>query len=98
MKKLSIFIIILLWADVIFTSFFISKFGLDVEANGFGRFLFENPILLFVFKIISSGLIVALTKSKYKVARTGLIIIFVSYLAVNIYHIFCLNTVLQILN
>ena len=49
-KVITILTIIFIWLDVIFTAMFIKKFGIEIEANVVGRFLFQHPTLLILVK------------------------------------------------
>lgn len=42
--------------DYIFTSHWVRKFGIDIEANPFGRWMFENNVA-WLFKIVISGIL-----------------------------------------
>lgn len=57
MEKITYATIIFIWLDVIFTAIFIHYFGIEIEANPIGRYLFEHPIALIFTKIGSSILI-----------------------------------------
>ena len=57
MEKITYATIIFIWLDVIFTAIFIHYFGIEIEANPIGRYLFEHPRELIFIKILSSVLI-----------------------------------------
>jgi NhaP-type Na+/H+ or K+/H+ antiporter len=40
--------------DYIFTAYWVSKFGICIESNPFGRWMFENNVV-WVFKILIAG-------------------------------------------
>ena len=86
-KAITILTIIFIWLDVIFTAMFIKKFGIEIEANVVGRFLFQNPILLILVKILSSLAVVWLSKTNSKLAEISLMIIFIIYLLIIVYHL-----------
>ena len=86
-KAITILTIIFIWLDVIFTAMFIKKFGIEIEANVVGRFLFQHPILLILVKILSSLVLVWIYKQDTIYAKVCLWIIFVAYTILIIYHI-----------
>lgn len=86
-KTITILTIIFIWLDVIFTAIFIKKFGIEIEANVVGRFLFQHPILLILVKILSSLVLVWLSKINSKLAEISLMIIFISYSLIIVYHL-----------
>lgn len=101
MVVVSIIIYILNIADLVFTSYLIKKFGLDIEFNPLGRFLYKHNIISFI-KIIGVliFLSILLTMSKYykrKLATTSLWILLVIFLALVIYHIILLIKINKIL-
>ena len=86
-KVITILTIIFIWLDVIFTAIFIKKFGIEIEANVVGRFLFQHPALLILVKILSSLAVVWLSKINSKLAQISLMIIFIIYLLIIVYHL-----------
>ena len=86
-KAITILTIIFIWLDVIFTAMFIKKFGIEIEANIVGRFLFQHPILLILVKILSSLVVVWLSKTNSKLAEISLMIIFIIYSLIIVYHL-----------
>lgn len=86
-KTITILTIIFIWLDVIFTSIFIKKFGIEIEANIVGRFLFQHPILLILVKILSSLVVVWIYEQDTTYAKVCLWIIFLVYTILIIYHI-----------
>ena len=86
-KVITILTIIFIWLDVIFTAIFIKKFGIEIEANVVGRFLFQHPALLILVKILSSLAVVWLSKTNSKLAQISLMIIFIIYLLIIVYHL-----------
>ena len=86
-KVITILTIIFIWLDVIFTAMFIKKFGIEIEANVVGRFLFQHPILLILVKILSSLAVVWISKTNSKLAQISLMIIFIIYLLIIVYHL-----------
>ena len=86
-KIITILTIMFIWLDVIFTSVFIHKFGIEIEANIVGRFLFQHPILLILVKVLSSLVVVWIYKQDTIYAKVGLWIIFSVYAILIIYHI-----------
>lgn len=86
-KVITILTIIFIWLDVIFTAIFIKKFGIEIEANIVGRFLFQHPILLILVKILSSLAVVWLSKTNSKLAQISLMIIFIIYSLIIVYHL-----------
>lgn len=77
--------------DYLFTKYWVEKYGIGIEANPFGRFLFKNSTLLIVFKlgIVGIGLIVLreFALNGYLSAKISLIICMVIYIIVFIIHI-----------
>ena len=86
-KAITILTIIFIWLDVIFTAIFIKKFVIEIEANVVGRFLFQHPVLLILVKILSSLVLVWLSKINSKLAEISLMIIFISYSLIIVYHL-----------
>lgn len=86
-KVITILTIIFIWLDVIFTTIFIKKFGIEIEANVVGRFLFQHPVSLILVKILSSLAVVWLAKTNSKLAEISLMIIFISYSLIIVYHL-----------
>ena len=86
-KVITILTIIFIWLDVIFTAMFIKKFGIEIEANVVGRFLFQHPTLLILVKILSSLAVVWLAKTNSKLAEISLMIIFIIYSLIIVYHL-----------
>lgn len=84
--------------DYIFTAIWVAKFGIDIEVNPFGRWMFENNVA-WVFKIVIVGILFAVLAY---VTRKCPDMVFVSYIlltifaAVVIYHIVILFTLLGI--
>ena len=96
MKNITITTIILIWLDMIFTAIFIKKFGIEIEANIIGRFLFQRPILLIFTKLLSSIFIWYMYKTNIQLSRICLIIVFIIFSLINFYHIFLTIKVLTI--
>ena len=86
-KVITILTIIFIWLDVIFTAMFIKKFGIEIEANVVGRFLFQHPVSLILVKILSSLAVVWLAKTNSKLAEISLMIIFIIYSLIIVYHL-----------
>ena len=86
-KAITILTIIFIWLDVIFTAMFIKKFGIEIEANVVGRFLFQHPVSLILVKILSSLSVVWLAKTNSKLAEISLMIFFIIYLLIIVYHL-----------
>lgn len=75
--------------DYIFTAILVSKYGIGIEANPFGRWLFENNIA-WVFKIVIVGLLFAVLAyviHKYPDMVFVAYILLAIFAAVVIYHI-----------
>lgn len=89
MEKITYATIIFIWLDVIFTAIFIHYFGIEIEANPIGRYLFEHPTELIFLKVMSSVIIYILYwfSDKIKIAKMSLIIIFSVYFLLILYHI-----------
>ena len=89
MEKITYATIIFIWLDVIFTAIFIHYFGIEIEANPIGRYLFEHPISLILTKIGSSILIYLIYwfSNRLVLAKFGLIEIFTVYSLLILYHI-----------
>lgn len=86
-KVITILTIIFIWLDVIFTAMFIKKFGIEIEANVVGRFLFQHPVSLILVKVLSSLTVVWLAKTNSKLAEISLMIIFIIYSLIIVYHL-----------
>ena len=86
-KTITILTIIFIWLDVIFTAIFIKKFGIEIEANVVGRFLFQHPVSLILVKILSNLAVVWLAKTNSKLSEISLMIIFIIYSLIIIYHL-----------
>lgn len=75
--------------DYIFTAQWVKNFGIDVEANPFGRWMFENNVA-WVFKILIVGiLLAALGYFVYKYSKFAWVcyVPFTVYTSVVLYHI-----------
>lgn len=75
--------------DLGMTQYFIGKYGISIEGNPIGRWLFGHPVLLFIWKF---GLVAILLGVIYhfrnnQVANIGSWIILGVYIALAIYHI-----------
>lgn len=76
--------------DYFFTLYWIDNYGLDIESNPIGRWMFENDLAGFI-KIIVVGIlffILALLSRKSKKAIKSGYLIFGVYTTVVIYHTF----------
>ena len=76
--------------DYFFTRYWINNYGVDVESNPLGKWMFENDSAGFI-KIIVVGvlfLILALLSKKSKKAIEAGYLLFAVYSAVVIYHTF----------
>ena len=75
-------------ADYLFTANLVRKFGVEIEANPIGRWLFENNIAAFVKLVCIGGMLLLLyVFRRYKIARIGSWIVFIVYALLTIYHI-----------
>lgn len=76
--------------DYIFTAYWVHKFGIEIEANPIGRWLFENNVA-WVYKIFIVGGLFALLgyfiKREPKVVIAAYILLGV-FAALTVYHIF----------
>lgn len=80
--------------DLLCTNKWIQLYGLEIEANPIGRFLYDINFVMF-FKIAIIGLLlIFLCEQSYKhyYARLGLFIIFGVYVALTIFHIIIIVT------
>ncbi len=87
---LLLFAYILNVVDYFFTVYWVDNYGLDIESNPIGRWLFENNLAGFV-KIVLVGvlfLILALLSKKLKKAAKAGYLIFAVYSVVVLYHTF----------
>lgn len=75
--------------DYIFTAYWVHKFGIEIEANPIGRWMFENNVA-WVYKIFIVGGLFALIgyfiKREPKVVISAKILLVV-YLLIVVYHI-----------
>ena len=76
-------------ADYLFTLYFVHLYGLEVEANPFGRWLLEKPWRGIVFKVLGIAALLAVLYvfRSHKIAVIGSWIVMVAYAALVIYHI-----------
>lgn len=78
--------------DLVVTTHWIKKFGIEVEANPIGRFLYKTGIV-YPVKIIVIGLLLLfiyiVTYSEGTMQWIG-IVPFIVYSLLTIYHIYCL--------
>lgn len=77
-------------ADYFFTVYWVENYGLDVESNPIGRWMFENDLTGFV-KIVIVGIlffILALLSKKSKKAIHAGYFLFTVYSVVVVYHTF----------
>lgn len=75
--------------DYLFTGYWVSKYGLSIEGNPIGRWMFENNIA-WLFKIVVVGvLLIALgfLINKYKRYKWIPIILAIIYGLIVVYHI-----------
>lgn len=75
--------------DLGMTQYFIGKYGIPIEGNPIGRWLFAHPALLLIWKL---GLVAILLMVIYhfrsnRVANIGSWVILGVYIALAIYHI-----------
>ena len=75
--------------DLGMTQYFINKYGVSIEGNPIGRWLFGHPVLLLIWKL---GLVAILLLVLYhfrnnQVANIGSWIVLDVYIALAIYHI-----------
>lgn len=93
--KLILFIIFALSsADLAFTIYFMSKCGINVESNPVGKLLLSNTAYVCIYKFIIVPLCCVLLYKfrENKVAQVGILILFVVFVALTVYH-FTLLTV-----
>lgn len=86
--KLLIITYILNIIDYIFTAYWVKKFGLAVEANPIGRWLFENNVA-WLFKIVVVGLLFIALHFLIKAQPKGIIavyILLIVYSIIILYH------------
>ena len=84
--------------DLVFTSHWVNKFGIEIEFNLFGRWLYENNIA-WVFKIVIIGILFFILYKfcdRYKLARTCSYIVLAVYSLLFVYHIITLISVMKI--
>lgn len=75
--------------DYIFTAYWVYKYGIDIEANPIGRWMFENNVA-WVFKIVVVGLLFAVLGylvKRHKKAVTAAYIVLVVYGLIVLYHV-----------
>ena len=84
--------------DLIFTTHWVNKFGIGIEFNPFGRWLYEKN-MAWVFKIIIVGILLLILYKlcdRYKLARICSYIVLAVYSLLFIYHIITLISVMKI--
>lgn len=84
--------------DLAFTTHWVNKFGIEIEFNPFGRWLYENNIA-WIFKIIIVGILFFILYKlcdRYKLARISSYVILIIYFLLFIYHIVTLIIVMKI--
>lgn len=84
--------------DYLFTTHWVNKFGIGIEFNPFGRWLYENNIA-WVFKIMIVGILFFILYKfydRYKLARICSYVILAVYSLLFIYHIITLISVMKI--
>jgi hypothetical protein len=82
--------------DYIFTSYWIAKFGIDIEVNPIGRWMFENNVS-WVFKIIVIGLLFILLWHLIKKQPNAILVAYIMlgvYGFIVLYHIIIAVTIL----
>lgn len=94
MLILTIFAYLLCVFDYACTRYWIKRFGVEVETNPIGRWLFQvgNGALAFFVKVVLS-LFVLMFLYRFRevtLGKAGIWIIFLAYLAVAVYHIIIL--------
>lgn len=75
--------------DYIFTAYWVHKFGIEIEGNPFGRWMFENNVA-WVYKIFIVGGLFALLGyfiKKHQKAVVSAYILLAVYAIIVIYHI-----------
>lgn len=80
--------------DLICTTYLVCKYGLDIEGNPVGRFLYSNPQLLIYVKVLLVGFcLLILKRHKCKIIGYVLLTLFI---LLSIYHIIILLEVHKI--
>lgn len=79
--------------DLFLTLRLVNRYGLDAEANPFGRWILADPVRIVFFKVllVSVGLVVLWIFRARKAAQIGSYAVFIIYFAVLIYHLIIAN-------
>lgn len=75
--------------DYIFTAYLINKYGIGIELNGIGRWLFENNVA-WVYKIFVVGAIMALLgyiNIKHKKGTVAIYLVLGGFAVLAVYHL-----------
>lgn len=80
---------ILIITDLIFTRYWVHKYGLDIEGNPIGKWILSALWRQIVFKLFAPGVLLAIIYAlrTYRIAVWGSWIILIAYSALVIYHL-----------
>lgn len=86
-RLISTFILSL--ADLFLTLRLVDKYGLDIEANPFGKWILSEPWRIITFKImlVAIALIILWIYKSHRLAQVASYVVFIAYLALFLYHI-----------
>ncbi len=75
--------------DLTITMILVNIYGIGIELNPFGRFLFNNNLLLFFYKfvIVSLCLLILWKYHKYTISKLGAWLVFMVYTILIIYQL-----------
>lgn len=98
-KPLLITTLILIALDIISTTLMIYYFGLEIEGNGIGVWLYQHPIVFVAYKLVLTPCLVILLYQKrdFRLAKIGLWLVAVVYLIICIKHIVIWGNVIKIM-
>lgn len=80
--------------DLIATNRLVNQYGIDIEANPIGKWLYAKKARMCIFKIVLPVLAFVLICAVDSVVSTiGVIVIFAAYLALAVYHVIIIKRI-----
>lgn len=81
--------------DLACTLYLTARFGVDIEANPFGKWLLSDTWATVIFKVAVVGAMLYLLNrlKEYKLAQYGIYLVFAVYVALAVYHIVLIGRV-----
>lgn len=76
--------------DLICTTYLVSKYGIEIEGNPIGRFIFTSADTIILFKVlIPAAALVQLWKYReHKLAQVALWLLLIVFILLTLYHLY----------